>query len=64
MAEMERALSFISEKPESWPAFEAGTRRFLLRRFPYSIVYRLCGEEIQVVAIAHTKRRPRYWRDR
>ncbi len=62
--EIERALSFIAEAPESWPSFEAGTRKFLLRRFPYSLVYRASGDEILVVAVAHAKRRPRYWRGR
>jgi len=64
MEEMERALAFIAKTPESWPSFEAGTRRFLLCRFPYSIIYRLRENEIEVLAVAHAKRRPRYWRDR
>lgn len=47
------------------PASEdEGTRRVLVSRFPYQVVYRLRAGEIVLVAIAHLKRRPGYWRDR
>jgi plasmid stabilization system protein ParE len=42
----------------------AGTKRLLLRRFPYDIVVRELLEEIIVVAVAHQSRRPGYWKDR
>ncbi len=40
------------------------TRRLLLPRFPYQIVYRIRPGEIVVVAIAHSRRRPGYWKSR
>jgi plasmid stabilization system protein ParE len=40
------------------------TRRVLVERFPYQVVYRLEGNEIVVVAIVHLKRRPGYWQHR
>ena len=40
------------------------TRRLLVSRFPYQVVYRLRPDEIVVVAVAHLKRRPGYWKDR
>jgi toxin ParE1/3/4 len=40
------------------------TRQLVLRRFPYKIVYRVRAHDLYVVAIAHTSRRPGYWRDR
>lgn len=40
------------------------TRRVLLRRFPYQIVYRLKPDDVVVVAVAHLKRRPGYWKNR
>jgi toxin ParE1/3/4 len=43
---------------------ELGTRRLLLQKFPYSVVYLESGMEITVVAVAHGHRRPGYWRDR
>jgi toxin ParE1/3/4 len=40
------------------------TRRILLHGFPYQIVYRLRPAEIVIVAVAHLKRRPGYWKNR
>jgi hypothetical protein len=40
------------------------TRRILLLGFPYQIVYRLRPAEIVIVAVAHLKRRPGYWKNR
>jgi toxin ParE1/3/4 len=41
-----------------------GTRKFLLRRFPYAVVYRITESAIQVIAVAHGRRRPSYWKSR
>ena len=40
------------------------TRRVLVARFPYQVVYRLRPTELVIVAIAHLKRRPGYWTNR
>jgi plasmid stabilization system protein ParE len=40
-------------------------RRFVLPRFPYSLIYRHLGaDEVRILAVAHQKRRPRYWTGR
>lgn len=39
-------------------------RRFTLTRFPYTIVYRMRETDVYIVAIAHTSRRPGYWKNR
>ena len=41
-----------------------GVRRVLLGRFPYAIVHLETLEAIHVLAVAHLKRRPNYWRTR
>jgi toxin ParE1/3/4 len=64
VAEITSAFTLIAGSPTIWPTFEAGTRRYLLRKFPYSIIYRESEEGIEVIAVAHYKRRPRYWRKR
>src|SRR5262249_6121105 len=64
LAEVDAALVRIGETPESWPPYRRGTRRFILRRFPFSVVYRIEDDVVYVVAIAHAKRRPEYWRRR
>jgi toxin ParE1/3/4 len=63
-AELVRAIDRIENEPERWPPFLHGTRRYRLKRFPYLVVYRICPDRIEVLAIAHTSRRPGYWRRR
>jgi toxin ParE1/3/4 len=62
--ELERAVDLISHRPEAGPPYVGNTRRFLLRRFPFFVVYRLLGDHVQIVAVAHARRRPGYWRER
>ena len=50
--------------PAPGVAKEKGARRVLLRRFPYSIVFYDRKNEIVIVAFAHSRRRPGYWRSR
>lgn len=59
--EIARAVELIERSPSRYPQIGAGTRRFLLRRFPFGVVHRQVGEGIEVVAVAHLKRRPQYW---
>ena len=54
------AIATIVAAPQRWPVF-AGARRYILRRFPFSVIYRVVDERIQVVAVAHHSRRPTYW---
>jgi toxin ParE1/3/4 len=63
-SELGRAISSIAEAPQRWPVGIHGTRKFLLRRFPFAVVYRELPSIIQVLAIAHGHRRPGYWKDR
>ena len=53
-------IATIVAAPQRWPVF-AGARRYILRRFPFSVIYRVVDERIQVVAVAHHSRRPVYW---
>jgi plasmid stabilization system protein ParE len=64
LREIDTGLSLIAQNPGLWSPYEAGTRRYLLSKYPYSIIYRVQGELIQVIAVAHHKRRPEYWRER
>lgn len=64
LSEMDRALAEIAEAPRRWPSYLYGARRFVLRRFPFLIVYRELEDTVQVVAVAHGRRRPGYWRRR
>ena len=58
------ALESIAERPESFPVHLFGTRRCLLKGYPYMLVFREALDRINVVAVAHGKRKPGYWRRR
>ena len=62
--EIDSAASAIVRLPEAWPPFDHGTRRYLLQRFPFSVVYRVDERRILIVAVAHARRRPGYWHPR
>jgi plasmid stabilization system protein ParE len=64
MAALDDAASVIRKNPARWPQHAHGTRKYLLRRFPYAVIYRVTDETIQVLAVAHGRRRPGYWRRR
>jgi toxin ParE1/3/4 len=58
-------LARISEAPERFPLlFEPDIRSAKVPRFPYRVVYVVVGLDIDVIAVAHAKRRPAYWRRR
>lgn len=59
-----RALGLLDEHPELGARWEGAYRRLLLRRFPYAIIYTVSGNTIRILAVAHTARRPGYWRER
>lgn len=60
-SEIESAVLNIQNSPGTWPNYVKGTRRFLVHRFPFAIVYRHDDQLIQVIAVMHLKRRPGYW---
>ena len=63
--EMDRAIAQIIEAPRRWAIGPHSTRRFLLRQFPFTLIYReRTTKHIQVVAVAHTSRKPGYWKQR
>jgi len=64
VAEFERSAQRVLENPMLGAVFRGSRRRYLLRRFPYSIIYQVAGEEVRVVAVAHHRRRPGYWSNR
>ncbi len=54
----------VATAPRQGSPYLHGTRRFLVHRFPYSTVYITLESSGHIVAVAHHKRRPGYWRKR
>lgn len=63
-AEFERTVALIVEHPGLGALWRNGKRRFILRRFPLSVIYSVRSGEVRVLAVAHHSRRPGFWRDR
>ncbi len=62
--ELDRAMDLIGQNPEQYPSYDFGRRRIVLRRFPFVIVFRKVVAGVEIIAIAHGRRRPGYWRER
>lgn len=58
-------LQSVRQHPAAWPRWQStDVRRKVLSRFPYSIFYLVEDDAVVIVAVAHHKRRPGYWKQR
>ncbi len=64
LKELEKTLESVAESPSRWPVFFGRVRRLPFRRFPFLVIYRETPERIEIVAVAHGRRRPGYWKTR
>jgi plasmid stabilization system protein ParE len=64
LAELGATLARVLANPRQYPVIHRATRRALLHRFPYGILYRVIEEQVLVVACMHAKRDPRRWQAR
>jgi toxin ParE1/3/4 len=64
LADLDHAVLRVTEAPERWPLYHGQARRYLFQRFPFSVIYRVTDETIDVIAVAHHRRRPGYWSER
>lgn len=58
------AVDEVAEYPQRWPFLDRKHQFRPLKRFPFFLVYRCEDEVVKVVALAHGKRRPGYWKRR
>jgi plasmid stabilization system protein ParE len=62
--EVHIAIGSICDFPLAWTPLSSNTRRRLLRRFPYGVIYQFKAGEIVIIAIMQLNRKPDYWRTR
>lgn len=65
-AEMYASFEFIAESPLHYPHVETlrtkrNIRRRVMDRFSYVVIYEILSDEVFVLAVAHSSRRPNYW---
>jgi plasmid stabilization system protein ParE len=65
---VDHAVDRIAETPQTGSSVpsdvDEAIRRRAVRRFPYHVVYLELADRIQILAVAHDRRRPAYWLDR
>lgn len=57
-------VAFVTEHPRSGKTLATNVRKFPLRTFRYNLIYAIDADEVVIVAVAHHRRRPGYWRAR
>ena len=62
--EVEHFTALLLDHPDIGAEIEPGLRRFVLDRFPYALIDCVAGDVLYVLAVAHQRRRPGYWRER
>ena len=59
------SLVLIEENPRAWQAIEDSIRRCKVFGFPYGVIFTIGTEDdVVVIALAHERRQPGYWRER
>ena len=62
--DVRRVAELLDENPELGRMLRDGCRSIVLNRFPFSLMYELEDTGVRILAVAHQKRRPDYWRGR
>ena len=60
----EAIITNLERNPRLYPAIYKAARRAVMRRFPYSVIHVVSGDEILVVFVIHGKRDPARWQSR
>lgn len=58
LLQVHAGLNFIKRNPDIHPIEYKGTRKHLVKRFPYKIIYLVEKEKIIVLAVLHGRRSP------
>jgi len=62
--EVYQAIQIILSFPQAWSPLSKNTRRCIISRFPYGVIYQLVKDELIIIAIAQLSKKPGYWHDR
>ena len=62
--DIQRSIDRIRAHPEIGQTIRGNFRRSLVSRFPYSIIYTIENDHILIIAVAHDRRKPFYWKER
>ena len=63
-AEALQAIDGLAQTADRWSKDSEGIHSYHLRHFPYTVFYEIDGSKAIVLAVAHQRRRPGFWRAR
>jgi len=62
LAEFEIIMDTVCEAPHRYPIDKPpDVKRIRMKRFPFTVLFRESSGTVQVLAVAHNRRRPQYW---
>jgi plasmid stabilization system protein ParE len=64
LAEVRRLLDLLCNTPNIGEPLDGRLRRFPIARFPFAVIYRASGDTLRILAVAHRRQKPGYWRGR
>ena len=64
LEEVYATIQIILLYPKAWTSLSKNTRRCIVNRFPYGVIYQIVDDEIYIIAIMPLNRMPGYWQDR
>ena len=62
--EIQKGIEMILKYPDSWQQISFSSRRYLVKRFPFGIIYLCYDGTLYIVAIMNLNREPNYWKKR
>ncbi len=62
--EVYRSIQLILQFPQAWSPFSKNTRRCIMNKFPYGIIYQERKNEISIIAVMQLNKEPIYWHKR
>jgi hypothetical protein len=62
--EVQASIVRIIKYPDAWSPLSRNTRRCLVNRFPFGVIYRIKSDYLHIIAVADLRRRPEYWHNR
>ena len=62
--EVYATIARVLEYPDAWTPLSTNTRRCLVNRFPYGVIFQVKSGVLRIIAVANLHRRPNYWKDR
>jgi len=62
--EVFNSIQLILKFPDAWSPFSKSTRRCMINRFPYGLIYQKNENEIYIIAVMQLNKKPTYWHER